>query len=156
MNSPITKWRYSSTCSQTLNLMCNMKIIVKTLSVIFAAMLALMLCACDFDESKHHLSGGELLDDEKMSVIKSEILSEEAEKSSDKETSTKKDIEETDNLSFEAESDTGDIVYWTESGAVWHRSASCSHIKSISNLFAGTVTDAKNAGKSNACSRCFD
>ena len=30
------------------------------------------LASCDFDESKHHLSGGELLDDERISEIKNE------------------------------------------------------------------------------------
>ena len=127
-----------------------MKIILKTLSIAIIIILCLSFISCNFDESQNHLSGGELLDDERISEMKNEVLGGE--------NLTEKESIETVTEAF-AESDTDDtgaIVYWTESGSVWHKSASCSHIKNSTNLLAGTVTQAKTAGKSSPCSRCFD
>ena len=122
-----------------------MKNFINTLSLALLVILSVSFCSCGFDESRNNLSGGVLLDDDKISEIKNEILSGKAEVES---------IEET-TVSDESETDTGEIVYWTESGSVWHKSGSCNHIKSNPNLFAGTVTEAKKAGKSHACSQCY-
>ena len=53
-----------------------MKKIYKVI-LIFIAVTLLMtsFVACDFDESRNHLSGGDILDREKMSEIKNEIIS---------------------------------------------------------------------------------
>ncbi len=122
-----------------------MKNFIKTISFALLVILATSVCSCGFDESRHNLSGGILLDDEKISEIKNEVLSGETE-ADETEEATALDGSETD---------TGEIVYWTESGSVWHKSGSCNHIKSNPNLFAGTVTEAKKAGKSHACSQCY-
>ena len=127
-----------------------MKIALKALTLAAILALCLSFISCDFDESKNHLSGGELLDDERLSEIKNEVFSGE-------ESTEKESAETVTSTTSEPDTDdTGIIVYWTESGSVWHKSASCSHIKNSTNLLAGTVTQAKNAGKSNPCSRCFD
>ena len=110
------------------------------------------MCSCDFDESRNHLSGGELLDDEKISEIINEIFSGATEHENEEtktETATSTRVE--DDTSEQV-----DVVYWTESGSVWHKSTSCSHIKNSAKIFAGTVTEAQSAGKSKMCSRCFD
>ena len=128
-----------------------MKKIIRILCVALIAILTLTIFSCDFDESKNHLSGGALLDDEMISEIKNEVLS-----GKDEEDSTESATDVDSSQEGEEESDSGDIVYWTESGSVWHSSASCSHIKNSTKLFAGTVSEAKNAGKSKACSRCCE
>lgn len=107
--------------------------------------------ACGFDESKRNLSGGELIDNERLSAIKNEILSEDTEGNGTE--STGKEI---DSSILEVYPDSGEIIYWTDSGAVWHKTASCTHIKDNAELFAGTVTAAVEAGKTRPCARCFD
>jgi hypothetical protein len=123
-----------------------MKNSIKIVSLALLFILTVSLCSCNFDESKRNLSGGILLDDEMISEIKNEILSREEEKENTEEIT----------LSTEAEPDTGEIVYWTESGSVWHKTGSCSHIKDNPDLFAGTASEARAAGKSHPCSQCFD
>ena len=128
-----------------------MKTTNKTLSLILSILIISAMCACNFDESKRNLSGGELVDNERISAIKNEILSGDTETDS-----AESKVEEIDSSILEAYPDSGEIVYWTESGEVWHKSTSCTHIKEDSELYAGTVTAAVEAGKSRPCGRCFD
>ncbi len=136
-------------------------------AVILAVVLFASLAACDFDESKNHLSGGELLDDEKMSEIKNDIFSgslpetfvEETEP--DKTTGsdddfTSEDIYETENKNDDANDDVSNeqIVYWTKSGSVWHTNPDCHHLKKSTNVLSGTVEEAKEAKKERLCSTC--
>ncbi len=51
----------------------------KLLTVVLYVALLSILCACDFDESRNNFSGGKLLDEEKLSEIKSSIITEESE-----------------------------------------------------------------------------
>ena len=113
--------------------------------------LILLMSGCNFDETARNLSGGELVDNERISAIKNEILSEDAE--IDSAESKGEDIYSS---ILEAYPDSGEIVYWTKSGEVWHKSASCTHIKDNAELFAGTVTAAVEEGKTHPCTRCFD
>jgi len=113
------------------------------------------LFACDFDESKGNLSGGILLNDEKMSQIKQEILTEEetgneSEDESDKTISNTTESEASSDIDYESKI----VVYWTKTGSAWHESVSCSHINNKPNIMAGTIEQAMSAGKTNACSRC--
>jgi len=155
MNSPTTRWRFLSTCLQTRDpsTILNMKYIIKTFTIALTLILTICMLSCDFDESRHHLSGGVLLDDEKISEIKNEVLSEATKADENKEEKTEaatpKPIEENTE-------EQNDVVYWTESGTVWHKNADCSHIKNSSKIFSGKISDAQDAGKSKACSRCFD
>lgn len=46
------------------------------------------------------------------------------------------------------------VVFWTESGSVWHRSRECSSLKRSTNIKSGNKSDAEAAGKKRACSVC--
>ena len=128
-----------------------MKIIRLILSVTSLIILAFSMSACDFDESKHNFSGGELVDNERISAIKNEIPTETASKDG-----FESESKEIDFSILEAYPDSGEIIYWTKSGEVWHKYASCTHINDDTELFAGKVTDAVKAGKTHPCTRCFD
>ena len=128
-----------------------MKITNKIISIVLLVFLVATMFACGFDESKHNLSGGELVDDERISAIQNEILSEDT--NIDDAEDTDKEI---DSSILEEYPDSGKIVYWTESGDVWHKSTSCTHIKDNSELLAGTVTEAVETGKTRPCARCFE
>ncbi len=134
-----------------------------TLSVFLLSIL--MFVACD---QNNEFNGGELLNSERMSEIKSEIISdletssvESTEVSSYVELNT--DLEGTtsndtfENITVESNSNSedvkNDIVYWTKSGDVWHLSESCRYIKS-SDKISGTVEEAVEAGKERVCSSC--
>ena len=124
---------------------------IKTISILLLVFLSFTLFSCDFDESQHHLSGGVLLDDEKISEIKNEVLSGIIEKD------TEENSTEANTSSEKENNDEKDgIVYWTESGSVWHESAGCSHLKNSTKIVSGSVADAQKAGKSKACTRCSD
>ena len=114
-------------------------------------LVVLTFFACDFDESKNHLSGGVLLDDEMISEIKNEVLSGATEKETEE-----KSTDATTNPEKETKVENNGVVYWTESGSVWHESATCSHLKNSSKILSGSAADAQKAGKSKACSRCSD
>lgn len=124
---------------------------VKIISILLLVLISLAMFACDFDESQNHLSGGVLLDDERISEIKNEILSGATEEETEEKTT-----EENTNSANENNEEKDGVVYWTESGSVWHESATCSHLKNSSKIVSGSVADAQKAGKSKACSRCSD
>ncbi len=48
------------------------------------------------------------------------------------------------------------LVYWTNSGAVWHESSSCSSLANTpkEKLVCGSEDDAISAGKERACKKC--
>ncbi len=132
-----------------------MKYLIKILSVTFILLLTMSMLCCEFDESRNHLSGGQLLDDEKMSQIRNEVLSGELSETDSDEITSEKDIaqDETDENNDNSDS----IVFWTEGGSVWHISPTCSHIKNSSKkIFAGTTNDAVKAGKTKQCASCSD
>ena len=77
---------------------------------------------------------------------------ESSTKHDQEESSTKHDQEESSTKHDHEESDTP--VYWTENGGVYHLFRDCSYIKSSAEVISGTVEEANDAGKSDACSRC--
>ena len=132
------------------------------------------IVACSFDESKNHLSGGQLLDDEKMSEIKKELLSDipseiettESDGTNSDDTpvqeSTTSVEGETDSVDNSAESsnengnkdEISNKVYWTKSGSVWHTTSECRYLSKSTNILSGSIDEAKEAGKAKACSGC--
>ena len=46
------------------------------------------------------------------------------------------------------------IVFWLDTGSVYHSSEGCYHIKEKQNVRQGTVTEASEAGKSRLCTAC--
>ncbi len=134
--------------------MKNLKIL---LSVVLLVFLSVSFICCDFDESRNNLSGGVLLDDEKLSEIKNEILSGEPLETVSEGVTDEETAQPTESApSTEKHTESDDIVYWTESGSVWHKSTSCSHLKNSKNILSGSVSDAEESGKTKPCSRCYD
>ncbi len=143
------------------------KYLQRSLVLILALMLLTCLAACDFDESKNHLSGGELLDDEKMSEIKNDIFSGSLPETFAEETEPSKELasngDTTSENVVETDKKTDDVnnnenneqtVYWTKSGSVWHTNPDCHHLKKSTNIQSGTVEEAKEAKKERLCSTC--
>lgn len=81
----------------------------------------------------------------------SKINEEFSTKHDREESSTKHDQEESSTKPDHQESTP---VYWTENGGVYHLFRDCSYIKSSAEVISGTVEEANDAGKSDACSRC--
>ena len=48
----------------------------------------------------------------------------------------------------------GTVVFWTESGKVWHVSSECPSLKKSINIKSGDLTAAETAGKKKSCSVC--
>ena len=137
--------------------------------IIFAVILSLTSCSKFYSGS---FDGGELLDDKLMSSIKSELFSTEEthlnteEISSffnetspgDSNTSSSETISEA--LMTESDCDTetiyesSDLVYWTESGGVWHTFRDCSYLKKSKEIESGSVEKALESGKAKLCSAC--
>jgi hypothetical protein len=151
-----------------------MKKYIKVILAVLSAFLILLLCACDLDESSGNLQGGDLLDANRISEIKEEVLATEesttaetsynsATEESDSDERTN-DTENTENTEVQSDTNTsngevsdeniGDEVYWTESGGVWHLYRDCGHLKNSQNVLSGTVADAEEAGKDHVCSSC--
>ncbi len=110
--------------------------------------LLLLLCGCsNLSPADNTVHGGELLDSEKMSEIRSSVfgsdVTEQGTEEESSETGTKKDPQ--DNTS---------TAYWSESGSVWHLKKDCRYLKNAKEILTGTVTEAKESGKTKACSSC--
>ncbi len=154
---------------------------IKILSIALA--LAALMTSCAYP-SGSNIHGGDMLDSELMSEIKSQVFSSaETEESQSTETdeteattlvntnqetesnitSATEQIDRTEDKSnTEAvsskaeteESDTEDAVYWLEGGSVWHLSESCYHIKDAEKIYSGSVEEAKGNNKTKLCSNC--
>ena len=46
------------------------------------------------------------------------------------------------------------VVYWTESGSVWHNKKDCSALARSKSIMNGSIHDAVEAGKERVCKRC--
>lgn len=142
--------------------------------IIVAVCVLTSFFGCSFDESKNHLSGGQLLDDEKMSEIKNEILSDlssEIETTGTGDTNADDTSVEEGSASVDGETSNADnsngssndngnkdessnTVYWTKSGSVWHTTSECRYLSKSTNILSGSIEEAKEAGKAKACSGC--
>ncbi len=134
---------------------------IRSFWLIAIVFLIVSFSSCKMDESRYHLFGGELLDEERMSEIKNELLGG-AESDTVSATVTEEfpnaesERENTDSNS-EAEEKTEDLtqtVYWAKSGEVWHRSNECGYLKKSSEISSGTVEEAIEAGKERLCLIC--
>ena len=50
--------------------------------------------------------------------------------------------------------ESSDLVYWTESGGVWHTFRDCSYLKKSKKIESGSVEKALESGKAKLCSAC--
>ena len=136
---------------------------------LFCCIVMIITCfvSCGFI-SEDRFYGGELLNDEKMSEIKSSVFAtEKKEDNSTVETTNsgadseamtqnpaeKADTEETDTTST-GDTEKSDVVFWTKSGEVWHLSEDCRHLKKSTSIISGTLDEAIDQGKKRACSSC--
>ena len=64
--------------------------------------------------------------------------------------------QETDKYSKEYAEDGSLIVFWTNSGSVWHQSSHCSSLANTAkeNLICGSEDQAVAAGKERVCKKC--
>ena len=146
------------------------------LCAVLALVLATMTACSLFWSSNPTYSGGQMLDDELMSQMKSDVLGEKTETSNliqNEETSAGEtelgspDTEESsscisgelDSTATETDGTTqreeqNALVYWTKGGGVYHIYRDCGYLKSSSEILSGTVEEALGAGKSGVCSRC--
>lgn len=46
------------------------------------------------------------------------------------------------------------LVYWAESGEVWHKKSDCSSLSRTKNIISGTPKEAIDNGMVRACQRC--
>ena len=46
-------------------------------------------------------------------------------------------------------------VFWTPSGKIWHASSDCSYLSNSKEIIHGTPDEARLAGKTGECSKCF-
>lgn len=156
-----------------------MKIRTKYFLCVTLALILIALPSCSmFWSSNPTYSGGQMLDDELMSSMRSEVLGEKTETSdqgepgettggetepnkSDEKTESSTSNDETESDDFNEESstkhehkETDGTVYWTKNGGVYHLYKDCGYIKSSSEIISGTSEEALATGKSGVCSRC--
>ncbi len=111
------------------------------------------------DESRYHLLGGEILDEERMSGIKNEVLSgmtleTEAEIVTEHHTASENEANVESSAEYDSiEVNDEQIVYWTKSGSVWHTKKDCYHLKN-KEFISGTIEEAREANKERLCSNC--
>ena len=56
----------------------------------------------------------------------------------------------------ETEEPADGIVYWTDSGVVWHERLSCRHLSDKNPIRTGSIDEALAAKKERGCSFCCD
>ena len=106
---------------------------IKRLNVLAIALLLVMsLTSCTLFDINDRYVGGELLDDEMMSEIIDEIFSDETDTLEEEsngadtgEAESSSKIEDSGNNEPNDNADGEDVVYWTESGKVWHTHRDC-------------------------------
>lgn len=110
----------------------------KILFILFVSLLCLAGCSSySQDMSNTDFYAGEELTPEDISSIAESIEAAKTEKYP-QDTDAKGEL----------------IVYWTESGKVWHLSRECGTLKRSSSVIEGCELDAINAGKERVCSIC--
>ena len=115
------------------------------------------------DDFKLHTSTETRIFDKDYSFDDLLILSEATEQISD-ETETAVNADVADEESVESEDiplgiidETEPIegtVYWVKNGEVWHISEKCPSLSRSKSILSGTVTEAKENGKTRVCKRC--
>lgn len=134
------------------------------------------MCSCSlfiFDQA--HFRGGLPLDDQLLSDIYNEIFTD-IESSNDNQNKEESNIEINSSIenydtdtpihydeiitdSEENEETTKaeeneDVVYWIESGSVWHLKSNCRYIANKDNIISGSEEAAIAAGMKRVCSTC--
>lgn len=69
---------------------------------------------------------------------------------------TKKETQTETEAETETEEPADGIVYWTDSGAVWHERLSCGHLSDKNPIRTGSIEEALAAKKERGCSFCCE
>jgi hypothetical protein len=157
----------------------------KSLSTVFLILLLLFsmtLTSCSLLlADRETFDGGEILDNEKMSEIRSKVfatepIETEADESGERNSNASDagQPKETDKIDEHPTTETEvaslsekgseaietdhlidmqDVVYWTQNGEVWHTKEDCRYLKN-KDVISGSQKDAIDAGKSRLCSSC--
>ena len=123
---------------------------------VIALLLSITACACTAESPE---VGGVQVTPEMLESV-SRSLAEQEENDDSPETAHTAEIvpfkqketaesqEENENISLT------DIVYWTESGSVYHIDSQCGSLKNSTKLIQGTVEEALLSKKERACKTC--
>ena len=107
--------------------------------------------------SEQENTESEALSSEKDEQTAQEItnIKEDSETQAQSEMNTESETDSEAEIESATSSATNDnLVYWLESGKVWHIKRECSYIVKKENVSSGTLEDAIEAGKEKVCSRC--
>ena len=139
------------------------------LIILFALVIC---CGCsEYLADSESISGGEILTPEYMAEISQQLVEDKnASSTALNSTDTSDDVGDTTDDLVEQSSSTSmpevditviedsgseeEIVYWTESGSVWHKKKDCSSLTRSKNIISGSESDAISNGKERACKRC--
>lgn len=142
--------------------MNRIKSILFVFSIIFSV---INLAACmEILPYNGYFDGGEILDDELMSEIRSKYIvegtTENNNKSSDSSleselNSVSNTVETTDTAgtTIESTEENPGVAFWTENGEVYHTKNTCGYLKNKSYM-TGTIQQAIESGKERLCSSC--
>jgi hypothetical protein len=119
--------------------------------------------------------GGEILDDDKMSEIRSKVFGSdltEAEEITADESTVSRPADKVESETSAGKNETapytdsqnpattevptenaGTVVYWTQNGEVWHLKQDCRYLKN-KTVLSGSPEDAITSGKKRVCSGC--
>ncbi len=97
----------------------------------------IFLVSCSNILASHNESyGGELINKEKLSSVADSVFSDnESEADGDKK-------------------EHNGVYYWTDNGEKYHKWRDCEHIRNVSVISSGNITDAIREGKIELCSDC--
>ena len=148
---------------------------IKYLTAILVIVSLLLMTSCNYFYSGR-FDGGELLDDELIESIRTELFSTDktyydkiensVAETESSESETSANIDETNLTENYNSSDTEEnseaaestydnsTVYWTEKGSVWHLYKDCGYLSKSKEIKSGSVENAVEAGKDKLCSSC--
>ena len=120
----------------------------KSLCVSLFCVMLLCLVACH--QETDSIGGVPVTPEMLESVSRSLAEAKESELSPQTETAVNK----TTSDSHTPEETSSDVVYWTESGSVYHITDECSSLRNSTTIHQGSVADALAAKKERPCKSC--
>ena len=149
------------------------------LSVLLLCAILFLVCGCsEYLPESEAVSSGEPLTPEYMAEISQKLAEEQTTTLEASSEDSALEIEDSSTLevddsqtegnsvaqaistSQQTDSDTTSdeiivsVVYWTESGSVWHNKKDCSALARSKIIMSGSTHDAVEAGKERVCKRC--
>ena len=117
---------------------------MRKILIIAVLVSAALLGSCVADEPRVEYNG-ELLSQEDIFAL------------ADQFTATETVEEETESEESEETREPADgVVYWTESGSVFHERLSCGHLSKKNEIISGSIEEAIAEGKARGCAFCTE